>query len=95
MLEANDHAREHNSARITNGVKAPLETVLGHEHIVERILGRRSPPTFYVQVRECQGLHAMSDCDRSERQAIEKAHRCLSTSNAGTLNALAHRRSTS
>ena len=57
-----------NGAGVTNGVKTPLEIVLGHEHIVERILGRSGhPPTFYVQVRECQGLHAMSDCDRSER----------------------------
>jgi hypothetical protein len=29
-----------NGAGVTNGVKAHLGTVLGHEHMVERILGR-------------------------------------------------------
>jgi hypothetical protein len=29
---------------ITNGVKAPLEIVLGHEHIVEQISGRSGHP---------------------------------------------------
>jgi hypothetical protein len=29
-----------NGAEVTNGAKAPLGIVLGHEHIVERILGR-------------------------------------------------------
>ena len=40
MLEATIRHASINGARVTNGVKALLETVLGHEHIVERLLGR-------------------------------------------------------
>jgi hypothetical protein len=44
VLEATITHASINGAGVTNGVKAPLETVLGHEHIVERILGRSGHP---------------------------------------------------
>ena len=45
MFEATIMHASINGAGVTNGVKATLENgVLGHEHIVERILGRSGHP---------------------------------------------------
>lgn len=68
ILEATIMHASINGARITNGVKAHLGIVLGHEHMVERNLRAQwSRLIFYVQVRVCRGFRAMSGCDRSKR----------------------------